>query len=426
MIDRDIYSNSFKKYSSPLTAKHRSYVSGFLRSAGYEPENLSDEEWFYFFYYLARLEELETPVRRGNHNWELSFASLDRREQQYVPALEKKMAELSGIGRLKPIKEAFPRWPGDKPFCLCLTHDIDILHGYLWRERLRALRYLKNASLRQRSSFYGSAMYQSLRRLFSFRADTEFPLEMWLETEAEFGFNSSLFFLADPSPYASWEDAFYKHSDPVCFEGKKMSIRELISEVGSRGWDVGLHGSSMSYNNFSILKHQQLQVSNAAGYNVTSTRQHHLIYDIKITPAIQAKAGLLTDSSLGLNYGTGFRCGTGLPFFMYDLAKDDELPILQVPMTVQDVAIARDMSGDKELILKHVFELMDRAEQFNTVLCLLWHNNASRDSMLFQCYRSILKEAHNRGAWGCNLRELDTYWRARCKQLKMDKKSCIL
>lgn len=400
-------------YSIPLSEKQCSYVSVYLRGAGYEPNKLSEEDWFYFFYYLSRIEELDPPLRHSNHNWEISFASLERREQQYIPILERKMAELLERGHLRLIEGASPRWPDSRPFCLCLTHDIDILHGYLWRERLRVLRHLQNTSLGLRASFYGSAVYQLIRRLSSFRSDVEYPLEMWLEAEAEFGFHSTFFFLADPFPPVSWEDTFYYHSDQVFFDGIKMTIGELIREVALRGWDVGLHGSSLTYDNLALLRQQRKMMSNSAGTNVTSSRQHHLIYDVRITPAIQSRAGLQTDSSLGLNYGTGFRCGTGLPFFMYDLAGDEALPLLQIPLTVQDIAIAMENSANEELILRHVFALMDRVEQFGSVLCLLWHNNVHRDSMLFRCYRAILKEAHARGAWGCSLRELDVFWRDR-------------
>ncbi len=364
---------------------------------------------------LARREEYQTEVRHNQHNWELGFAPLARRDQAMMPVIEQLLLTARSHGFVRRAT-AGSLWPQGKPFAVCLTHDVDQLQTYMWIERWRSLRYHRDAPGREKLFTLLSAAKETVRYIVSRGKQATPPLEQWMEAEDRHGFRSSFMFFGAPLSSPSWEDAFYRHGDRVDFRGKRISIADLIRTVAQEGWDVGLHGSCRSHRDANILATEKARLETLIGQPVTSTRQHHLLYDIRQTPHVHVEAGLQTDSTLGSNTNTEFRCGTCLPFLMYDLQKDQALPLLQVPLVIQDCPLAETMAGDEELMFGRCLELMDRVAAVGGVLTLLWHNQHCRNSVEFRVYERVLAEAARRNAWGCSLQQMDQWWRTRLKE----------
>jgi hypothetical protein len=236
---------------------------------------------------------------------------------------------------------------------------------------------------------------------------------MWLAEEDRYGFRSSLFFLASPLPRPHWQDSFYSYDDRVAFEGHTIALREVMSAVASRGWDVGLHGASRSSADPDLLSTEKLLVERASGHPVLTTRQHHLYFDARYTPYYQELAGLKADSTLGSNISSGFRCGTCFPFFLYDLYTERQLDVLEAPLIVQDVALFNQLGMNEDLALSHCLDLMQTVASVNGVLTILWHNDLHKSNPRFSTYSRLLRAASELGAWGCSLRGLNDWWRDR-------------
>ena len=388
------------------------YVDEYLQSAGYSINEFSESDYSYFFYYLSRSEELNTTEKCNGHNWELHFASTERQELRHNIILEEQAEQLCAKGGLTREKSIETRWPKGAPFALCLTHDVDLIHNNLWRERMRLLANLDDApSVHIKLVSVASALVHFAKKLLHPNSINQYALNNWMEIERQFGFSSTFYFVPYPCPPHSFEDTFYRLDDTVEFANKKTTVGEMMKEVYNSGWDVGLHGSTHSCNDSNLLHKQRLMISDAIGEEARSIRQHHLVYDVRTSPAAQSQAGLFIDTSLGCNYGTGFRCGTSLPFRMFDLKQNKPLPIVEIPTTVQDVSIHRDLENDEALVVQHVLNLMDRVQAVGGVMTLLWHNNSPINSPMYNTYRAILEEASSRGAWGCNVRQLESWWR---------------
>lgn len=397
-----------------LTKPQRDYALGFLRSLDRDPSALGDGELRLVFDLLSRREEWECPVRHENHNWEPSLAPVARREGSFAPLLEQQVEAWGREGRLPRVTGTAARWPNGKAFALCLTHDIDILQEYLWLERWRHLPSLRRAPARQRAVMIGSLVAQAAKRVAHVgRKRASPPLDAWLEAENRHGFRSTCHFFADPLPHATWEDKFYRYRDRIEYEGRSRTIGEVIRAVAQAGWDAGVHGSLPSHRDDSLLSLEKDAVEAAAGQPVVSTRQHHLAWDVRVTPGVHAAAGLRVDSSLGSNIDLGFRCGTGMPFFVYDLAADRPLDLLQIPLVIQDNPLQRLSAGNEDLMTARCVELIDRVAAVGGAITLLWHNQHRPGSVAFRCYERVLAAAAERGAWGCSMRQLDEWWRGR-------------
>ena len=235
--------------------------------------------------------------------------------------------------------------------------------------------------------------------------------ERWMDAEAAVGARSTFFF------WPGWQavgkhhpsDCLYNMEDRVVFNGQKCTVAEMIREIDHRGWEIGLHPSWYSFNDVGEMKRQKEALEMALGHDVVSVRQHYLHYDIRVTPRVQAEAGLRYDSTLGFNDNVGFRFGTCYPWLLYDLDEEKELPIIEVPLIIQDGAMLNPVKGmrlDEETAFQYVMQITGAVECVGGVMTLLWHPDAVIHPTLWNLYERNLKYLKKKNAWFGSVREI--------------------
>jgi len=138
-------------------------------------------------------------------------------------------------------------------------------------------------------------------------------------------------------------------------------------------------------------------------------RQHFLHYDIRISPRVQAEAGLKYDATLGFNDNIGFRFGTCYPFRLYDLKEEKELAIIEVPLIIQDGAMLNPQKGmrlDEDTAFQYIVQLTKAVENVGGILTLLWHPNAIIDPPRWNLYIRSLAHFKEMNACFCIMSEL--------------------
>jgi len=315
---------------------------------------------------------------------------------------------------------AKPVWPGGKSFAVCLTHDVDLVSVSSFQESSR---------IRYASLLEGSATLKKIRLLVGWgldvaraikRASAPDPLhcyERWLEVEEKVGARSTFFF------WPGWKavgkhhpsDCLYDMEDRVVFDGQRCTVAEMIREIDRRGWEIGLHPSWYSFDDVDEMKRQKAALEKALGRDVVSVRQHFLHYDIRVTPRVQAAAGLKYDATLGFNDNVGFRFGTCYPWRLYDLEAEKELPIVEVPLIIQDGAMlnpAKGMRLDEESAFQYVKQITEAVERVGGVLTLLWHPNAVANPPWWSLYLRTIEYLRQRTAWFGSVGEIGDTWKA--------------
>ena len=80
-----------------------------------------------------------------------------------------------------------------------------------------------------------------------------------MEIEKKLGVKSTFFFLNETYPFhpfkiSSWRFSlgYYDLFDP--------NLETVIMELDNQGWEVGLHGSYLSFKDFSLLKKEKLDL----------------------------------------------------------------------------------------------------------------------------------------------------------------------
>ena len=307
-----------------------------------------------------------------------------------------------------------PTWPDEKPFAVFLTHAVDAVSAYSLKQfsRSRRSQLLNEGSVFQKAkSFVGIGIDLARVGIHSGQKDPLHCYERWLEVEKEIDAKSTFFFWPGLSAATKRHhtDCAYELCDPVVFNNQKCTVAEMIQEIDRQDWEIGLHPSWHSYDNVDELKRQKHALEKALGHEVVSVRQHYLHYDIRITPAVQAKAGFKYDSTLGFNDNVGFRFGTSYPWHLYDLKAEKELPVMEIPLIIQDGAMlspAKGMRLDEDTAFKYVKQITKAVEKVSGVLTLLWHPNGITKEEWWNLYLRTLEYLKKKNAWFGSVREV--------------------
>ncbi len=210
------------------------------------------------------------------------------------------------------------------------------------------------------------------------------------EIESKYGAKSTFFFLNESiqPKLTNWKSIELGYGRYSINEPK---VTSKIKELDNEGWDVGMHGSYYSYNNFELLKQEKDILENIVGHEVLGTRQHHLNNQIPTTWEYHQKLGFKYDSSVGIKHQVGFDERFTCPFCPF------ENSFTVFPVVLMDsylIGITKDIKEGEKIIVRLIEESIDK----NTVLTVIWHHrtyNEKEFPQLYYWYNFLLSEVKN-------------------------------
>ncbi|MEM1128368.1 MAG: polysaccharide deacetylase family protein [Bacteroidota bacterium] len=253
---------------------------------------------------------------------------------------------------------------GSARWALCPTHDIDYLRK--WRPGI----VLREAVLYPLLNLRGVPMGQRLRRLGASARQAWQPgdpcrhaFERMHAEVARRGGTATYFIKAGAhGPY----DVAYATEDAY--------LQRRLEALRADGFEVGLHPSFHAHTHAAYLKAEREALAAAVGAPVTSVRQHYLRYQGPLTSRLQAAQGFTVDSTLGFAEHEGFRHGTCHPFRVYDLERDQPLPIWEYPLAVMESTLFNRRHLDLKAAIAATEEVLRQCQRFGGVAVMLWHN----------------------------------------------------
>jgi hypothetical protein len=367
---------------------------------------------------LLRTEELENGVRDQWGRWEYGHSENFRRGKLWEPEVDEWLAEVRG--RMGAPVSA-PLWPDGHSFVVCPTHDVDMVtRTWTPAQVSRSIRIAVSGS---RGAARAEAVLKALGRVVVFRTSrtpsSAATLQRSVDIERARDIRGSYFFTVYPPGRASWYDSVYTVDDRFVFGDQRRRVRDVMNELVQAGFDVGLHGSSASATDASLLSAQRAVLEEAVGAEVRTIRQHWLHWDARLTPAAQASAGFTADSTLGFNRNVGFRAGTSFPFFLSTPDPFRVVDVLEIPLVAEESALfaANALELDESLAREVVQTLVDRVATVGGVFTTLIHPHSLLEDRVRSLYTWLLDYALDRGAWVASAAQIDSWWRRRARAL---------
>jgi hypothetical protein len=367
---------------------------------------------------LLRTEELESDARDQGGRWEYGLSENFRRGKLWEPEVDQWLVEVRG--RLGAAPRA-PLWPEGHSFVVCLTHDVDMVTR-TWTPG-QVLRSMRIAVTGSRGAARAEAVLKALGRTVVFHTSrapsSAETLQRCVDIEVAREVRGTYFFTVYPPGRPSWYDSVYTADDSFVFGDRRRRVRDVMKELAQAGFDVGLHGSSASATDATLLSEQRAVIEDAVDNPVRTTRQHWLHWDVRQTPPAQAAAGFSADSTLGFNRNVGFRAGTSFPFFLPIWDPFRSLDLLEIPLVAQESALfsPNALELDESLAREVVQKLVDRVATVGGVFTALIHPHSLLDDRVAALYTWLLDYALDRGAWVASVAEIDSWWRKRVEAL---------
>ena len=237
-------------------------------------------------------------------------------------------------------KEIRIKWPKNKKFAACLSHDVDLVFKY---NLIGSLKEVKNNPKRALSIFYK----------FATKENPYWQFENIMKLEKSYGFRSTFFFCAKR-----------RHIKDPYYSIKNNKIQNIIKKLDKGGFEIGLHGSYLSYNNKKYLEEEKKILESILKKKVVGNRQHFLNFS-KSTPKILTETGFIYDSTFGSAKKVGFKDNKCLPFYNGSL--------LEIPMNVMDSTLFNQCKSYDNAWEK-VKILIDIAEKKSALITFNWHH----------------------------------------------------
>jgi peptidoglycan/xylan/chitin deacetylase (PgdA/CDA1 family) len=336
-----------------------------------------------------------------------------------IPTLELHIAFLRDLIVMCgiPLVE-IPPIPDGYRLIACLTHDVDdpFLRRHRWDHTL--LGFLYRSSLGSLLNLARGRM--SLGELLgNWMAVWKLPLvhlglakDCWSEfadryMELERDCKSTFFVIPfenrpgrvrdDLAP--AWRAARYAARD----------LAETTRKLASRGHEIGLHGID-AWLDIAYGREELEEIRQIAQESEIGVRMHWLYYDQQ-SPTVLEEAGAEYDSTVGYNNTVGYRAGTTQVYKPLAVAR-----LLELPLHVMDTALFfptyLGLSPDEAF--RSVKTIIDNAGHFGGTVTVNWHDRSIAPERWWnECYRQVVEELRNRGAWLATGREAANWFRKR-------------
>lgn len=330
---------------------------------------------FNAFAHLAFLEELQK--QRGGRN-KLSYAAKLREDRRWLhkPVVNYYFAVLERCLELMGI-ERHGYFPYADSATICLTHDVDVLRKnatfILKQSGLQGIRLIKRPF-----DLLKVAGVIFRRCIKKWRHD---GIDIVSQIERRHNVRSTFFVsgarAASDGDSLSFSERLIEPAYDIVEENEFLS---RLVHLAKDGWEIGLHGGSVSHVCGERLRRERRNVEDASGVSVVSGRQHWLSLSHDVTWKRFADADIQIDSSLGFNDMIGFRSGLCHPHHPYIIADKSESRTLSLPMITMDSTLF-DYNGMSDSQADGKIDgLLAEVCKFSGTVSVLWHTHGFLDN----------------------------------------------
>ncbi len=321
------------------------------------------------FYLLSRYEEYLPHIKDRFHRFSAKESLAYKNGFLKIPIIEYWLKELVLV-----IQTKFPDFkPASRQFKFINTIDVDNAFCYLEKGLLRTV----GAICRSLLQFDFDLIPKRIRVLLGKEKDPYDTFDYLLDLQKKYDFKSIYFFLL----------ADYGYNDKnIAHTSKKFQV--LVKTMADYV-NVGIHPSWASNTETHKLSKEINRLESIVNREVIRSRQHFLRLDLPSTYRRLIDLGILHDYTMGYASQVGFRAGTSLPFYFYDLDMEIQTALMVHPFAVMDGTLNEYMElpvDDAQYLVK---EILDYVKEVDGVFISLWHNETLCDNRNWKDWKQV-------------------------------------
>lgn len=138
---------------------------------------------------------------------------------------------------------------------------------------------------------------------------------------------------------------------------------------------IGSHPSYDTYHNPELLIQEKEELENLLNREITANRRHFLRMTCPQSFREAIQAGFKEDFTFGFANAPGFRSGTAIPYYFYDVEQDIQSDLLIRPMIVMDTTLVVHWGCGPGYAMLKIKQLADECKKSGGDFLWLWHNS---------------------------------------------------
>ena len=170
-------------------------------------------------------------------------------------------------------------------------------------------------------------------------------------------------------------------------EKQKELIREWLPHA-----TIGIHPSYHSSDRTELIREEVDRLTAITGRRPLHSRQHFLRFRLPDTYRALRLAAITNDHTMGYADAVGWRAGTNLPFFWYDLEHEKATGLIVHPFAAMDGTLKDYLRLSTSEARQKVASLANGVRPFGGVFPLLWHNSSFSDDYGWAGWQSMYED----------------------------------
>ncbi|MEM9143132.1 MAG: polysaccharide deacetylase family protein [Bacteroidota bacterium] len=257
--------------------------------------------------------------------------------------------------------------------------DVTTSHCYAYRGFMRSLGGL----FFDLGGFRFKRVFQRVKVWFRPSLDPFDNFQFLVDVHKRYRVQSEFFF-----QFASYS-TYDKNVSP-----NNNKFRSLIKSIGDYS-RISLAASYSSLNDSALLKTEKIHLEAVINRPVNHCRMRYNRVEIPHTYRNLVDAEFTDDFTMGYTHEIGFRAGTCTPFYLYDLAMEQQQPIRLHPFALHDYALKQSTS--KAEIEEKIARLSSRVKQVNGHFITVFSNELLGGAHILnwkELYEDLVNRCH--------------------------------
>lgn len=327
------------------------------------------------FYLLSRYEEYFNQVQRDKFGRYMPQNSILYK----MEVLEKPIIEHWLLYFAKHVKKQTGITFKRREFSSCITFDIDNMYAFKNRGLVRKI----GAAINDTCKKDWSNLKARLKTFLKLQADP-FDNYHYMHQRVKQAKADAIYFIL----LSNLSDFDSKYSP------RHKKLHKIIQQIATN-YQVGTHASYYSNTAAEAYGNEKNILENLLKRKVTANRQHYLILYLPTSYQKLIQHQVTSDYSLMYAQLPGFRAGTSIPFYFYDLVHEKQTTLRVHPTAVMDVTLNQYMGmGLTEAIDKNK-QIIEAVKEVSGNYICLWHNESLGNWKHWYAWRSVFEETLN-------------------------------
>lgn len=271
------------------------------------------------FYLLSRYEEYLPHIKDVHGRFPPKDSVAYKNNFLHQPVVD-----LWALKLLEELQERFPELkPEKRKYNYVSIIDVTASHCYAHRGFVRSVAGIGLDLW----SFKFKRIAERVKVWFSPKKDPFNNYEFLINLHKEHSIKSLFFF-----QFASYS-TYDKNISP-----NNNKFKSLIKSIADYS-HVSLAASYSSFEDLSLLKKEKKTLESVTNRSVNYARTRYNRVDVPVTYRNLIEAEFTDDFTMGYTHELGFRAGTSIPFYFYDINLEVQQPIRIHPFVVHDYAL---------------------------------------------------------------------------------------